>query len=53
MGFYFFPIYGFTIGAHYINSDEYPELFADSNNQVNTHAIQLMFGLFGISVLWQ
>ena len=50
--FSFFPIEGIVFGVHYINSDNYPELFQEEVEQTH-HSLQFFILIFGISIVWK
>jgi hypothetical protein len=50
--FSFFPIEGIVVGVHYINSDNYPELFEQEVEQTH-HSLQFFILIFGISIVWK
>ena len=39
-------------GVHYINSDNYPELFQEEVEQTH-HSLQFFILIFGISIVWK
>jgi hypothetical protein len=50
--FSFFSIEGVVLGLHYLNSNNYPELFQEDLEETQ-HSIQFFILFFGISIVWQ